>query len=70
MELEIIIMPDGSVAIAADEQEGYSFEEARHRMETFQQAAGLAGVPIRWTGEIERHTHGPDGQRVRRHQYE
>lgn len=69
MELEIIIAPDGSVAIAVDNQDNLTFEEASQKIKKFQEAADLAGVPIQWSGEIERHSHGPDGQHVHRHEH-
>lgn len=64
MEVQVIIGLDGSVAIVVENQNGLSFEDAKARLEKFQEECNLIGVPIAWGESIEMHLHDSKGAHV------
>lgn len=55
--MQLHIAFNGAQIIAWVENDGSSFEEAAGRIQAVQQVLAAAGVPVQFTGEVERHTH-------------
>lgn len=68
MQVKIIIGDDGTMFIAADNQEGVSYEEAEAKLAGLK--AKLGDLPIQWVGGIERHVHPDDHQHAHTHQHQ
>ena len=67
MQAQIILGFDSSVAFSVDAQTGVSFEEAKARLQALEALLGQAGIPLVYTGEVERHVHHHAPQAVQAH---
>lgn len=57
MQLHIAFDGAQIVAWADAERDSATFEEAAAKIQAVQQVLAAAGVPIQFTGEVERHAH-------------
>ena len=64
MDIKLTFAGDG-MAITIDREQGVDFEDAKKRIEIIK--AVLGDVPVVWTGDIERHTHGDEIYHVHTH---
>jgi beta-lactam-binding protein with PASTA domain len=70
MNVRVVITSTGEVAIAVDNAQGLTFEEAKRKLQTFAANCELRDVPIVFEEGVERHVHGPDGQHVHHHTHQ
>jgi hypothetical protein len=64
MQIRLIIGGDGSVAISVEKRDGLAFEDAKAKLQAFQEKCKVAGAPIEWGDDIEQHLHDATGQHV------
>lgn len=66
MRVRLVLGADGSMALAVDNEQGVTFEEAKFKLDRL--TAILGDLPIVMTGEVERHIHDDRGLYVHYHE--
>lgn len=67
MRLDILFTLDGKMIASVDKTQAADFTAGRQALDDFAGVLKAAGIDIDWTSEVERHTHGPDGEHVHTH---
>lgn len=62
MQVKLVMAADGSMVCAVDNEQGVTYEEAARRLQVLRNVLGE--LPILFTGEVERHVHGPESVHV------
>lgn len=67
MKGTIVFAPDGSTVIAIENDGVSTFEEAASKLSALKKELAALGIPLTFTGEVERHVHTDPRDRLLAH---